>query len=387
MNHIKNEIWKDITGYEGLYQISSLGRVKKFNFFTKGKNTELKEKIFFTKHIKNSYKNFSLVLNGVSKSFKLHRLVAEAFIPNPENKRCVNHKNGLRYDNRVENLEWVTHSENNFDRWKNYKNNRTLNLVEFVPAIVKQKTTDINVGDKINMLTLINKLPKNYWLFKCECGKEKIIYASSVVSGHTKSCGCLIKMSSKRAKLHGLSGTVEYNTWCSIKERCYNTKNKYYYNYGGRGIVMSENWINSPEQFVYDMGKRPSKDYSIERIDNNGNYCKENCKWATRQEQQNNRRNTVLINYNNETKTLIDWCKILNLNYKTIETRIRLGWSYEEAFITPIKHNIKKLDKEKVIEIKKLNSMGLDSVKIARIFNVDPALVRGIIKNKYWKHV
>ena len=124
----------------------------------------------------------------------------------------------------------------------------------------------------------------------CICGKEKEIYFSDWKNERQKSCGCL---SNSKGLKHGLATTPEYYAWYSAKQRCYNSSNPMYKNYGARGITMSEEWINSPEQFLCDMGKRPGKGYSIDRKDNNGNYCKENCKWSTPYEQVMNRRNTL----------------------------------------------------------------------------------------------
>ena len=388
------ETWKSVKNYENFYEISNLGRLKILK----------KEKIVFFKPPKNSYVNVFLRNEKTSIYTRIHRLVAEAFIPNPENKACVNHKNGIKWDNRVENLEWVTYSENNFDRWKNFREGRH-NLIEKENEIVnlfenfiknkeiaeetkKRKPIKIIIGMKFNMLTAIEKLERKYWLFQCDCGIKKKIVDYSVTSGHTKSCGCLFKKTIKKLKeTHKLSKTLEYSSWCSIKERCYNKNSKHYCNYGGRGILMSDEWFNSPEQFIKDMGLKPSKEYSIERIDNNGNYCKENCKWATRKEQQNNRRVTIKVYYNNEIKSLIDWCEDLNINYKMVESRIRRGWDYKKALETPQKHETKKLNEEQVREIKKLSLEGLNYKQIASMFNVDPTNIGHIMRGKCWKHI
>jgi len=391
MENLKNEIWKPIFNYEGLYEVSNFGRLKtlkKLVICKSGISYELKEKINTLKYNGNNYTNAMLCKNKISKCFKMHRLVALAFITNYENKPCVNHKNGIKYDNRVENLEWVTYSENGLDRWKNHREGRIIILQEFIPKVKTIKSNILTEGIKFNFLTVIEKLDNNYWLFLCDCGNKKRIFSTSVKNGHTKSCGCLLKKSIKeKFTKHGLTKLKEYQIWCSIKGRCYNSNNKHFCNYGERNIKMSEEWLNNPIKFIEDMGLRPSNKHSIDRINNNGNYCKENCKWSTKKEQQNNRRVTIMVEYNNQNKPLTEWCDLLKLNYKRIESRIRLGWDYKDAFEKPLAHESNKLDENKVREIRKLSKKGLMYKEIAKIYNVDQTMIGLIIRGKSWKHV
>ncbi len=135
---------------------------------------------------------------------------------------------------------------------------------------------------------------------------------------------------------HDMSRTPEYKIWIGMKARCNNEKDTGYKNYGGRGIKVCERWINSFENFYEDMGGRPEGNYSIERKDNNGNYCKENCYWATKKEQANNRRSNRLIEYNGEIHSLSEWESKLNLNRGDLKRRLnRLKWSFEKAITTP----------------------------------------------------
>ena len=117
----------------------------------------------------------------------------------------------------------------------------------------------------------------------------------------------------------------EYNIWTGMKCRCYNKNDRNYKNYGGRGIKVSDEWINSFDTFFKDMGERPSNDYSIDRIDCNGNYCKCNCRWADISTQANNRTSNVLIEYKGETMNLSQWANRFGIKYDTLRNRYVRG--------------------------------------------------------------
>lgn len=159
---------------------------------------------------------------------------------------------------------------------------------------------------------------------RCDCGTIKTFQMSSVLNGAIKSCGCYsAKMAGdrvrKRNTKHGKSTTPEFEIWCAMKKRCLNSNHKSYHMYGGRGISVCDRWINSFSYFLEDMGVRPSSNYSIERVDNNLGYFKENCKWATKKEQCRNVRNNVIFKYNNQSKCVGEWVEILNMSrYKCI---------------------------------------------------------------------
>jgi hypothetical protein len=168
----------------------------------------------------------------------------------------------------------------------------------------------MNIGDKHNMLTLIDdkavKINRSkYKLFRCDCGNEKLIRVNVVSSGHVKSCGCLRRLT--RVKKYDHPITVykkfikekygkplyeikEYKIWVAIKTRCYNPKANRYYIYGGRGIKMCDRWLESFHNFYDDMGARPSDKHSIDRIDTNGDYEPGNCRWVTSDVQNKNKR-------------------------------------------------------------------------------------------------
>lgn len=136
------------------------------------------------------------------------------------------------------------------------------------------------------------------------------------------------------------SETSEYTSWESMKQRCNNSNNKHYKNYGGRGIKVCEEW-NTFDKFLLDMGPRPEKSYSLDRIDVNGNYCKENCKWSSRYTQDRNRRSSVYLEYKGKTYILQDLANIVNLNQQTIQKRLKKGMSVEEAINKPYKYTKK----------------------------------------------
>ena len=150
------------------------------------------------------------------------------------------------------------------------------------------------------------------------------------------------------SKTHRMTKSLEYRSWISMKERCFNPNTKYYSYYGGRGITVCDRWKNSFENFFADMGSRISHDYSLDRIDNNKNYFAENCKWSTRKEQINNRRkdfknreNAKLITINFVSLTAYKWEKKMGYKIGTIKTRLNRGWSEYDAVMTPIDGKIR----------------------------------------------
>lgn len=149
------------------------------------------------------------------------------------------------------------------------------------------------VGQKYNWLTVLKlyKIGKREFAqCLCDCGNISNPREFDIRKGNRYSCGCYhnTELKSKINKTHGMTYTSEYETWCKMKSRCFYKGNNRYYRYGARGITVCDRWLHSFENFYEDMGSKPSKKYSIDRIDNDGNYCPENCRWATAQQQNEN---------------------------------------------------------------------------------------------------
>lgn len=133
---------------------------------------------------------------------------------------------------------------------------------------------------------------------------------------------------------HGYTGTAIHRTWLSMKRRCDNPNAENYYLYGGRGIKYEPRWAKF-ENFLSDMGERPSDEHSLERIDNTKGYSKANCRWATRIEQASNKRNNRYIEYGGQTKTLSEWARVAGISTRTLFARLNVqGWSMEKAMTT-----------------------------------------------------
>lgn len=172
------------------------------------------------------------------------------------------------------------------------------------------------------------------WLCKCDCGKEKIVASSYLLTGNTKSCGCYSFKWKKNVIRHN---SKEHRDLCAVYRniirRCYNETYKQYKDYGGRGITMCDEWKNDFEKFFsWAMANGYKKELSIERIDNDGNYEPNNCKWATIDEQSNNKRSCVYIEYNNERHTIKEWSKITGISYQRLQHRFKVNMPLEKVF-------------------------------------------------------
>lgn len=225
------------------------------------------------------------------------------------------------------------------------------------------------IGQVFGRLTVLEKLPKSQngqilYRCLCECGKEAKTTFSKLNSGHTKSCGCLKEeVLLARNFKHGRRHTPTYAVYLAMKQRCTNPKDRSYCNYGGRGINISKEWGESFENFFADMGEAP-KGKSLERLNNEVGYCKENCAWVGRKQQARNTRRNRHLEFRGETKTLAEWAEILGVNADAVRGRIdRDGWSIEKALSTPFERKI--ISPEQIRQIIELREGGLTFKEIS----------------------
>jgi hypothetical protein len=207
------------------------------------------------------------------------------------------------------------------------------------------------LGQTFSRLTVMAHAPTpprstaRWWRCQCACGQTLDVRSSALVSGNTKSCGCLKdETSGNHLITHGLSKLPEYRLWCHIIDRCENPRNKAFALYGAQGIRMIGLWRQTFVAFYGDMGHRPSPLHSIDRIDPAGPYtgpCAEypqgNCRWATTIEQANNMRTNIRFTFNSRTQTLAEWCHELQLNYMTVYSRLERGWTIDRALTQRIR--------------------------------------------------
>ncbi len=172
---------------------------------------------------------------------------------------------------------------------------------------------------------------------QCDCGTIKIVRLNTLVLGLTQSCGCIFtEMIVKRNTKHGLSKDPLYGMWLGMKNRCYIKSNNEYHNYGGRGIKVCDEWRSdfvSFHKWAYSHGYQ--KGLTIDRIENDGNYEPNNCRWATHVEQGQNRSNNHKLYFNNKYQTLSQWAREVDLSPGVILSRIKRGWSTEKILTTP----------------------------------------------------
>lgn len=188
-------------------------------------------------------------------------------------------------------------------------------------------------GLKFNYLTAIKPVQNSdgryVWVWRCDCGKE-IKLLGSIVTRKQKPQKSCNECYQKRRLLHGKTNTKEFFAWRGILSRCRDSGSKPYKDYGGRGIKVCDRWLEF-KNFYEDMGDAPTKKHSIDRINNDGDYCKENCRWATGKEQCRNQRKSRIIEYNGEKRPLPEWVELYGLNYNSLYNRLRRGWTFDRA--------------------------------------------------------
>lgn len=210
-------------------------------------------------------------------------------------------------------------------------------------------------GNTYGNLKVIERAPnrgkQTYWLCECQCENKTrlVVRGGDLKNGHTKSCGCLKKISdianiekynlNNGHVLHGQSNSRLYKIWIDMIRRCSNPKCKRYKDYGGKGIKVCAEWENSFESFAnWAISNGYSDKLTIDRINNDDGYCPNNCKWSTYQEQNFNKRNTVHVTYQDKIYTLLEIATIFNIPYKNVRDRYYKGWPIDKIISQPIKH-------------------------------------------------
>lgn len=174
---------------------------------------------------------------------------------------------------------------------------------------------------------------RTLWECICDCGARKVVPLTGLRRG-TRSCGCKTsELIAASKRTHSDVGSPEYMSWANMRSRCSDPKR---YRYGERGIKVCERW-NDYEAFLADMGRRPGPGYSIDRIDNDGDYEPGNCRWSTMKDQCRNRRNTRRHTFGGESLTIAEWAARLGVNENTLTNRVHMGWTVERILTTPIK--------------------------------------------------
>ena len=178
---------------------------------------------------------------------------------------------------------------------------------------------------------------KAQWGCVCDCGNECLVYGYNLKNGNTNSCGCF-KIDRTKAvnSTHRMTKTSSYATYSGMLARCYNKGSKGYSSYGGRGIYVCDRWLGDGgfENFLSDMGLKPSPKHSLDRKDNDGPYSPQNCRWATQTEQCRNRRDNVIVDFRGESILLRELCEKYNVPYNRVRWRLAEGWPIERAIFT-----------------------------------------------------
>lgn len=194
------------------------------------------------------------------------------------------------------------------------------------------------IGKKFGKLTVIEECDersrqhKIVYKCQCDCGKMVDTIGAELRNGRAKSCGCL--RVSNHPKIHEKSGTRLYRIWQNMKQRCYNSSNKDYKDYGVRGIKICDEWLNDFQSFYdWSMNNNYNNALTIDRIDVNGNYEPDNCCWSTRKQQTENRRNNIYLTYHGKTQTISQWAKDLGVSYVKLYKRHYRGYTDSECIV------------------------------------------------------
>ena len=244
---------------------------------------------------------------------------------------------------------------------------------------------NLKIGDIFHNITIIGyQKGHKYGCWQCQCICGYISYRKgSFFKDEKYSCIKCHNKTIKKPIKHGMSKTSMYYTFSNMKTRCYDKGSKQYKDYGGRGIRICERWLNKEngfENFMIDMGPKPSKVHTVERKDNNGNYEPENCYWGTRKEQNNNTRRNHYVEYDGKKQTLIQWSEEYGINYDILERRINQeNWSFEKAIMAPIR-KLRKREQRKI----EFNGKNQTITEWAKELNINPQTLFSRILESKW---
>jgi hypothetical protein len=206
--------------------------------------------------------------------------------------------------------------------------------------ILRSKLTQDLTGKTFARLTVVEfagytEAKHAQWACKCICGADKTVLAANLKRGAVKSCGCLMADELEKRKASAKTRPAEYTVWANMLQRCSNPKNQSFARYGGRGIKVCERW-RSFDNFIADMGFRPSDRHSIDRIDNDGDYEPSNCRWATIKEQTLNTSRNKRLTFDGRSMTISEWSDATGLHVDTIACRLKRGWSVEKTLTAAV---------------------------------------------------
>lgn len=195
-------------------------------------------------------------------------------------------------------------------------------------------------GQKFGRLAVIEYTGGRWVPYRCQCdcGNETVVLGGHLRSGRTRSCGCITGRPLER---HGKTKSQVYHAWAHMKSRCFKPQTVYYHRYGGRGITVCARWRDSFVNFYEDMGDPPTLSHSLDRINNDGDYTPENCRWATRAEQQRNKSSNRMLTFSGKTMTLTEWSGYTGIGISALNGRLnKLGWTTERALTEPVHKRI-----------------------------------------------
>lgn len=211
-----------------------------------------------------------------------------------------------------------------------------------MPAKKQRKDASVLTGRRFGRWRVLSQSAPRVWQCRCACGSIRRVDAYSLLSGHSKSCGCQrAEIARQTHRTHGMRQTAVYAAWCDMRKRCLNVDSTSYKHYGGRGIGICRRWQKF-ENFLADMGPRP-RHRSLDRIDNSRGYSPKNCRWATKKQQMYNRRCTLYVRFRGRKVLLAALASQYGLAYGTLHQRIyRYKWEVSRAVLQPSREKKKK---------------------------------------------